>query len=187
MRSSIIVRHLVVLFAAWFAMCGLILMLILGSGIYPVPFWVFCMSVSPLAIIWSVAYFRIPRRWRYVSVAAMILATFYLTGSIFMRFVNGGLAHAQAYGEQLAQSVFEYHQSENRWPADLNEIPMEFRPPFSSLDISPYLSYTGEDGYPDKIGGFFISYSLVDGNPQLAVTRKDTKATWDWDSMEWVD
>ena len=170
---------------AWFVLYVLLNMLILGSGILPVPMWILIISVSPLAVGWSLAWPRIRGRWRPLTLIAMALVTFYLLGQVYMYFVDKGFGYAKAHGVKLAYAIYDYHKEQDRWPENLTELPRANRPALDPHDISPYIYIRGDDGRFEKVGGFFISYKLSEGKPTLTVGRRDFRDSWDWDKMAW--
>ena len=169
---------------AWFILYMALNMLILGSGIDPLPMWTMTASMLPLAAGWAVAWPRVRGRWRPVILATMALFTLYLQCNIYGYFIDKGRACAKTRGAQLAYSIRDYHGKQSRWPNDLTEL-SPATVPFNARDIAPYIYIALDGGHEEKVGGFFLSYKLSEGKPVLTVCSRDVSTTWNWDTMIW--
>ena len=80
-----------------------------------------------------------------------------------------------------------YHVTSGKWPSDLSEIPDNMRPVFNPREIRPYYADQSYEkpGYYNKIGGFFVTYNVKDGQPQLVVGRRDLRYSYDWSNKTW--
>ena len=173
-----------VFLTAWFILYMALNMLILGSGIDPLPMWIMTASMLPLAAGWAVAWPRVRGRWRPVILATMALFTLYLQCNIYGYFIDKGRTYAKTRGAQLAYSIRDYHGKQSRWPSNFAQL-SPATVPFNPQDIAPYIYIALDGGHEEKVGGFFLSYKLSEGKPVLTVGRRDVSTTWNWDTMNW--
>jgi hypothetical protein len=158
----------------------IMLCVVLGSGILPIPLWLLITAAATAAFVLTIPALLLGRRRILLSVlsAAAVTGTLVTTMLIFGHFQNMGFTLAKQYGGAVAASLAATHAATGVWPTDTKELPEHAKP---RLNLPwPYVAFC-EDGVCQKVAGYFVEYSVDDsGAPKLRVIRRDISARWNW-------
>ena len=166
---------------------SLFFLLILGSGILPIPLTYFAGIALGIGVTFGTISSSV-KNWQGIVIRCLcVCVLFCLVGSTFMHFVRSGLLVAESYGTSLAEEIIQTRNERGLWPEAGNNIPKIANSKLNTDQKWPYI-YLQHDGEKfSKIGGFLISYRVENKKPVLTISRRDYGVIFNWETRSWVD
>jgi hypothetical protein len=154
-------------------------LLVLGSGILPVPFRLILGGAAVGGLLAGAAALLVPRRFRRLRVIAPAVLALVITMMGFKQLTQRALLVAEQYGSAVAVLIERQVAATGSWPADLGSVQG-----LGGIAPAP-APYLSDPSLPDpKVAGYFLSYT-PGPPPRLIVARRELGSEYDWRLKRW--
>jgi len=164
-----------------------IVSLVTASGVLPVRFELLLAAGIASGVIGALPAILFGRsRGRFAILAILAVGVTAVMPVLSFAYVQRrGLREAELYGARWAKALSETRAMDGgAWPESLHAVPPNRVP---LLDLRwPYIAQCREN-VCEKVGGYFLQYSVRAGAAHLTIARRDLLLEWDWSTGRWVD